>query len=86
MIAFSTLHTCNHNRLKHTMVESQNTFDEINKSINKDRSEINTQIENIPNKKKNAIIDIQRRLDERLQSISNKRLDVEGQRDKEIKA
>ena len=67
-------------------IESQNTFDEINKSINKDRSEINTQIENIPNKKKNAIIDIQRRLDERLQSISNKRLDVEGQRDKEIKA
>jgi len=67
-------------------IESQNTFDEINKSINKDRSEINTQIENIPNKKQNAIIDIQRRLEERLQSISNKRLDIEGQRDKEIKA
>ena len=67
-------------------IESQNTFDEINKSINKDRSEINTQIENIPNKKQNAITDIQRRLEERLQSISNKRLDVEGKRDKEIKS
>jgi len=67
-------------------IESQNTFDEINKSIKKDRSEIKLQIENIPNKKKNAIIDIQRRLEERLQSISNKRLDVEGQRDREIKS
>ena len=44
---------------KEQFIESQNTFDEINKSINKDRSEINTQIENIPNKKQNAIIDIQ---------------------------
>ena len=67
-------------------IESQNIFDEIKKSIKKDRSEINLQIENIPNKKKNAIIDIQRRLEERLQSISNKRLDVEGQRDREIKS
>lgn len=66
------------------LIDKQNIFNEISEHVKTSRSDIKYEIQNIPNKKKRAKSDIDRRLKERLGRISDKRSALNDEKNKSL--
>jgi len=68
-----------------SLILRQNNLNDITERVKETRAEIKDQIKNIPNKKKRAKLDIDRRLKERLSKISEKRVELNNEKNDHLR-
>ena len=66
------------------LIDKQNIFNQTSEDVKTSRSEIKYEIQNIPNKKKRARSDIDKRLKERLDRISDKRSALNDEKENKL--
>ena len=73
------------NEKNESLILRQNNLNDITERVKETRAEIKDQIKNIPNKKKRAKLDIDRRLKERLSKISEKRVELNNEKNDHLR-